>query len=72
MSLWLLNLYDHGLYVGWFEILRDFMDYQVCMDSSTLIYLFRLVIFLLNPVQIGRFSYISHANTIERSIMSDQ
>jgi hypothetical protein len=26
---WLLNLYDLGLYVGWFEILRDFTDYRV-------------------------------------------
>jgi hypothetical protein len=32
-------LYDLGLYVGWFEILDDFMDYQVCTDSGTLIYL---------------------------------
>jgi hypothetical protein len=29
MWLWLLNLYDLGLYVGWFEILRGFMDYRV-------------------------------------------
>jgi hypothetical protein len=26
---WLLNLYDLGLYVGWFEILRGFTDYRV-------------------------------------------
>jgi hypothetical protein len=25
----LLNLYDLGLYVGWFEILRGFTDYRV-------------------------------------------
>jgi hypothetical protein len=29
MWLWLLNLYDLGLYVGWFEILRGFTDYRV-------------------------------------------
>jgi hypothetical protein len=34
-------LYDLDLYVGWFEILRDFTDYRVCTDSNTLIYLFR-------------------------------
>jgi hypothetical protein len=27
--LWLLNLYDLGLYVGWFKILRGFTDYRV-------------------------------------------
>jgi hypothetical protein len=29
MWLWLLNLYDLGLYVGWFEILCGFTDYRV-------------------------------------------
>jgi hypothetical protein len=29
MWLWLLNLYDLGLYVCWFEIRRDFTDYRV-------------------------------------------
>jgi hypothetical protein len=43
-------MYDFGLYVGWFEILRDFTDYQVCTDSSTLIYLLGHVIFLLKLV----------------------
>ena len=47
---WLLNLYDLGLFVGWFEILHDFMDYRVRMDLSMLIYLRRQVIFLLKPV----------------------
>jgi hypothetical protein len=48
MWLWLLNLYNLGLYVGWIEILRDFTNYWVCMNSSTLIYL------------LGRwFSYLS-------------
>jgi hypothetical protein len=28
MWLWLLNLYDLGLYVGWLEILGDFTDYR--------------------------------------------
>jgi hypothetical protein len=27
--LWLLNLYDLGLYVDWFEILRGFTDYRI-------------------------------------------
>jgi hypothetical protein len=29
MWLWLLNLYDLGLYVGWFEIIHGFTDYRV-------------------------------------------
>jgi hypothetical protein len=29
MWLWLLNLYNLGLYVGWFEIRRGFTDYRV-------------------------------------------
>jgi hypothetical protein len=29
MWLWLLNLYNLILYVGWFEILRGFTDYRV-------------------------------------------
>jgi hypothetical protein len=29
MWLWLLNLYDLGWYVGWFEIRCDFTDYRV-------------------------------------------
>jgi hypothetical protein len=29
MCLWLLNLYDLGLYVGWFEILHGFTNYRV-------------------------------------------
>ena len=44
----MLNHYDLGLYVGWFEIPRDFMDYRVYGSSIMLKQLLRREFFVVD------------------------
>jgi hypothetical protein len=40
-------MYDLGLFVGWMEILRDFMDYWDYMCSSAEILIAPAIVFVL-------------------------